>query len=148
MNLTKENTISDTRFGTITYEPDDILTFPQGLVGFPEEKQFLLVSTKQASSFRWLQSLKHPELAFLVANPAEFVSGYSPVSEAKIGDVLLTTVNIPPGRPKEMTLNLAGPICIDLVSRTGKQIVLDNEAYTTRYRVFATASSESGDVAA
>ena len=30
-------------FGAVTYEEEDVLTFPQGLFGFEEERSFLLL---------------------------------------------------------------------------------------------------------
>lgn len=130
--------ITGTRFGRIEYFDEDVVTFEEGLVGFPELKGFLLLSTKENSPFRWLQSLDAPVLAFLVADPEGFVAEYQPPVpfEGCADSVLVyTTASIPPGRPEEMTLNLAGPIFIEAESRKGKQSVLDNEAYTIKHRV-------------
>ena len=147
MNLIQENLLRDTRFGSITYREDDVLEFPDGLIGFPSDKRFLLVSASDGSSFQWLQSLDSPGLAFLVTDPKQFIAEYAPFRDEN-GQWVLATVNIPKGKPEEMTINLAGPIVIELESRSGCQIVLDDEAYTTRYRVFANASGETGHVAA
>jgi flagellar assembly factor FliW len=130
-------TLPQTRFGDIEYDFTEVVSFAEGLIGFPEEKEFLLVRTPGASSFLWLQSIASPALAFLIVDPSIYVPAYRPWMEKEESEQVFTTVNIPHGHPEEMTLNLAGPIRIDPRSRTGKQIVLDNEAYTTRYRVFA-----------
>jgi flagellar assembly factor FliW len=147
MNTIQENLLADTRFGSIGYRDEDVLNFPTGVIGFPDLHQFILVATSGTSLFKWLQSLDEPEIAFLVTDPGRFADGYQPFDDLSSGS-LLTTVNIPHGKPEEMTLNLAGPILIENESRRGCQIVLDNEAYTTKYRVFAKASREMGDVAA
>jgi flagellar assembly factor FliW len=138
-----------TRFGTIEYTDEDVFTFPEGIIGFPEERRFLLITTSERSTFRWLQSLDTPGLAFLVTDPGVFVSDYEPSVEARREGLLaLATVSIPPGKAHEMTLNLAGPITIDPATRNGHQIVLDSEAYTTKHRVFAKASCVVEDSAA
>src|ERR1019366_623670 len=109
------------------YTDADVVLFEDGLVGFPAHKRFLLVCHKPDSPFRWLQSLDEAQLAFLVTDPSHWVPTYAPI----IGDadavqlgltdttprLVFVTVTIPPGQPDEMTLNLAGPILIDLERR-------------------------------
>ncbi len=147
MNPTQELQLADTRFGSISYREEDVLHFEDGLIGFPSEQRFVLVSSSDSSAFHWLQSLDSPDLAFLVTEPRQFFPEYEPFT-LEATDLLLSTVNIPHGCPEEMTLNLVGPILIDQLSRHGCQIVLDDEAYTTKYRVFAKASTEVGEKAA
>lgn len=147
MNTLDKQMLRDTRFGSISYRQEDVLEFPEGLIGFPKEKRFILVSVSDRSSFQWLQSLDSPQLAFLVTDPKQFIAEYAPFHDQD-DRCVFTTVNIPKGRPEEMTLNLAGPIVIEQSSRSGCQIVLEDEAYTTRYRVFANASRDIGHAVA
>src|SRR5688500_14758959 len=122
------------RFGAFDYDKDDVISFPTGLVGFPKLNEFVLIEHKEGTPFTWLQCLSEPDKAFLVTDPTAFVEGYAPVisdddaAELSIDEasevVLLTTVSIPHGAPKEMSLNLAGPIVVNAVTRTGKQVVL------------------------
>lgn len=138
--------IIGTRFGRIEYTDEDVVTFNGGLVGFPDLNRFVLLSTKENSPFRWLQSLETPTMAFLIVDPEGFAADYAPPSpfEGNVDTVLMyTTASIPHGKPDEMTLNLAGPIFIDAQSRQGIQSVLENEAYTIKHRVaFQSASAE------
>ena len=147
MNATHENLLVGTRFGSIRFRDEDVLRFSAGLIGFPNLHRFVLIATSAFSPFQWLQSLDEADIAFLVTDPGHFADGYKPLGDLTESS-LLTTVNIPHGQPKEMTLNLAGPILIERATRTGSQIVLDSEAYTTKYRVFAKASREIGSAAA
>ncbi|MBN9503545.1 MAG: hypothetical protein BGO01_19515 [Armatimonadetes bacterium 55-13] len=140
-------TILGTRFGDIDYSADDIITFEDGMIGFPKHHRYILLNTKPDTAFRWLQSLDEPTLAFLVAFPEMLVSGYSPliddrsVSELELTEecpkLLLTTVTIPPGKPNDMTTNLLGPIIVNGATMKAKQVVLQDDAYTVRHRVFA-----------
>ena len=142
-----------TRFGTVGYTEADVVLFNDGLVGFPEHKRYLLLCHKADSPFRWLQSLEEPQLAFLITDPANWILTYAPVvdeeSAAQLGLVesaprlVFVTVTIPAGKPDEMTFNLAGPIVIDLESRNGMQLVLQDETYTTKHRVFPQANRVS-----
>ena len=145
MSTLSNHQLVGTRFGTLDVKDEDIYSFESGLVGFSDLKRFVLVNTSSASSFCWLQSLERPELAFLLTDPLVYLRTYEPA--ATVGDecAVFTTVNIPPGKPQEMTLNLAGPIYVDAADRKGWQVVLDNGAYTTKHRVFAEASDQCGE---
>lgn len=148
----------ESRFGTVEFEDQDVLNFPEGLVGFSKLTRFLLLEHKPGSTFRWLQSVDDPAVAFLVADPFNYVADYAPVlSDAALAALGLTpetvtltyvTAAIPHGKPQEMTVNLAGPIIINAETGTGRQLVLENEAYTTQYRVFPTAEKQGSDAAA
>jgi flagellar assembly factor FliW len=150
--------ISNTRFGKLEYIEEDVVTFPEGIVGFPDCTRFVFVSNKQNATFRWLQSVELPEFAFLVTDPSEIVQGYEPVLgeafaktmgiEATTPTMLLATVSIPPGKPEEMTVNLAGPIVINAATRIGRQFVIEDEAYTIKHRVFPAGLPESERAAA
>jgi flagellar assembly factor FliW len=150
--------IEGTRFGALEYTDEDIVTFADGLIGFPLAQRFVLLSMKEDSPFRWLQSLDEPALAFLVGDPGRLVEGYAPVvpmhsvSHLDITEetprLVYATVAIPAGRPDEMTMNLAGPILINALTRAAAQVVLEDDAYTIRHRVFQSASQVSESVAA
>jgi len=151
-------TITGSRFGNIDYQDHDIITFEEGLVGFPTITRFVILCPREDKPFRWLQSIDEPELAFLVTDPAAYVPEYAPAVstttarslslEPQTPRLLFTTVNIPRGKPDEMSINLAGPLVINAIERKGKQIVLEDGAYTTKYRVFQTADRVSDEVAA
>jgi flagellar assembly factor FliW len=151
-------TITGSRFGNIEYEDPDVITFHDGLVGFPSVTRFVILCPREDKPFRWLQSIDEPGLAFLITDPEAYVSGYAPLVGLSIARelslepntprLLFTTVNIPRGKPDEMTINLAGPLVINALERKGKQIVLEDGAYTTKYRVFQMADRVSGENAA
>lgn len=136
-----------TRFGTLAFDPADVIAFPDGLIGFERLRDFVFVTAGAGSPFRWLQSLDDPSLAFLVADPDAFIPAYAPtlsktaLSALDLGSqapyLLWVTANIPSGRPNDATLNLAGPVVVNPANRRGRQVVLDGEAYTVRHRAFA-----------
>jgi flagellar assembly factor FliW len=150
--------LNGTRFGTVVYEEQDVLSFDSGLIGFPGPIRFVILHHKPESPFRWLQSLEDPSLAFLVADPAPFVPDYDPVVPIdqlrelspieETPRMVLTTVRIPHQKPEETTVNLAAPLVIDAVTRKGKQVVLEDGAYTMRHRVFDSPNREEAPIAA
>ena len=150
--------LTHTRFGTIEFTQDDVITFEEGLIGFTESTEFLLVPSKPGSPFSWLQSTEDPSLAFLIADPAAFFEDYDPIindreaiqlglmNGADFG--IFVTSAIPVGEPKKATANLAAPILINLDSKRGKQVVLENEAYTMRHPIFSEQSAPAQKLAA
>lgn len=150
--------LNGTRFGTVEFETEDMLTFEEGLIGLPALKHFVLVSTREDSPFRWLQSIEDPAMAFLITEPGRFVADYAPeVSDrdqerlhldAETPCLVYVTVSIPPGRPEDMTINLAAPLVINARTRTGKQIILEDEAYTIKHRVLQAGRTVAESVAA
>jgi flagellar assembly factor FliW len=138
--------LQTTRFGTIEYAEEDVLVLNEGLIGLPACRNYLVLSHKENSLFRWLQSIEEPALAFLLLDPAAFAPNYAPqlpaAAIAALGlteetpRIVFAIVSIPAGCPQEMTANLAGPIVINAEARVGAQIVLDDETWTTRHRVF------------
>lgn len=142
----KMTTFKTARFGTIEYIEEDVVTMHGGLVGFPSLISFVLIQHKEGSPFRWLQSLEEGEVAFLVVDPGNYVADYAPeIPDSWIDDLeiaeetprlVYTIVSIPPGKPEDMTLNLAGPIVINLANQRAKQIVLGDECFPIKYRVF------------
>ena len=150
--------LTGTRFSTIEYEADDIITIVDGLIGFPDCTHYVLLCPKPESPFRWLQNIEEPGLAFLVVDPATYVPEYEPdmsrttAIELELVEetprMVYCTVSIPPGKPDDMTLNLLAPIVINAEKRLASQTVLENAAYTMRHRVFPEANRVSEHAAA
>lgn len=141
-----ERVTETTRFGSVRYTDADVVTFAGGLVGFPDFESFVLIQHDEDSQFRWMQSTDVGSVAFLVVDPARYVEDYEleladSVAEALALDegtprLVYTIVSIPPGKPEEMTINLAGPIIINMESGRAKQVVMDDEQYAIKHRVF------------
>ncbi len=137
--------LETTRFGTIKVEEDDIITFPEGLVGLSRYKRFVLIPHGGDSPFCWLQSVDEPSFALFVIDPWFFRPDYEVVlsdSEAErlqmTEDTLkavFVTVTIPPGQPELMTANLLAPLVLNLSTRRGRQVILDDERYQTRHPI-------------
>jgi flagellar assembly factor FliW len=140
-------TLLGTRFGTIEFDGDEVLQIEGGLVGLSELQQFVLFEAKPGSPFSWLQSLDDPSMAFLVTEPGRYVADYEAEVSRRCGEIMdavvLATATVPAGRPNDTTLNLSGPIVLDAGTRRGKQMVLEDAAYTTRYRVFPQLEPEA-----
>ncbi len=139
-------TIQTSRFGTIEVDEQRKIVFPEGLLGFPEQKEYILLDDKKGSPFFWLQSMDAPELAFVLTNPQTFKPDYVKVlseeeqrllrNEKNQEVVLFVLVTVPVGHPESATMNLLGPLAIDAEKMSGKQVILANSGYTHRYPLF------------
>ena len=134
--------IETAQFGEVEIEEEKIITMPLGLVGFPENKRFVIFQHKENSPFFWYQSLDDPELAFVIINPLLFKPDYQVNSEAVLGEMewpadskfdLFVIVTIPKGRPQGMTANLIGPILVNLNTKEAVQMIIANTSYTHKY---------------
>lgn len=133
-------------FGEMEINKEDVIRFPEGLPGFQEEKEFIIInSLDKDDPFQWMQSVKNSRLSFIVINPFLLVPDYdfklpdSTVEKLKIKDekdVAVYSIVVVPEDIKKMTINLAGPIVINAKERLGKQIVLDDDRYSTKYYIF------------
>jgi hypothetical protein len=60
--------IQKDRFGTFEVDDKDPIHFPRGMIGFPSEKQFVLLRHRDDSAIGWLQSTTNPALAFPIVS--------------------------------------------------------------------------------
>jgi flagellar assembly factor FliW len=137
--------VETTRFGAIEVQEEITVTLPEGLIGFEECKRYVVLNHGENSPFRWLQSLDNGAVAFPVMDPWQFRPDYAPtVSDADAKELgldeqspklVFTIVTIPKDNPKAMTANLVGPVVINPVTRTGKQVVVTDDQYTTRHSI-------------
>ena len=135
--------IKTTRFGDVAIDETRTLHFPEGLLGFPEQKDYVLLEHKSDSPFFWLQSVDRPDLAFILTNPflldKDYLKNLSPNEEilfqCREGDSVsvFVLVTIPPGKVEEMTVNLLGPVVVEAEARVGRQVVIPNSGYSHRH---------------
>ena len=150
--------VSSTRFGILNVPAEALLTFPSGVLGFPEWTRYVMLDHDTDAPFKWLHSAEEASLAFVVIDPALFNPHYqvtiSPEARLEVGGnetdqlSLAVILTIPSDDPAAMTANLRGPLLMNPRTRICKQLVL-TEDYPTRYPVFsAQIHAERGQVSA
>lgn len=136
--------VKTTRFGEIEVQDEELIELPQGLIGFPELKKYILLNHDQDSPFKWLQSLDDGAIAFVLINPLLFKPDYSvEVSETEISelsieseeDAVISVIVTMPNNPQNMTANLKAPLVFNLQNRKGKQIILSHSEYATKHNI-------------
>jgi len=69
-------TIDSSRFGSLEIANEDVIEFPNGLIGLGGTR-YTLVTASEDGSFSWLHSIDDPSLALPVANPWHFFGDYA-----------------------------------------------------------------------
>jgi flagellar assembly factor FliW len=136
--------IQTTRFGPLTVEDERIITFPGGLLGFPDHTRFALIQTGEENYFFWLQSVDEPTLAFVVTDPTIFFKDYQvPVreetwTELQLADETDVQCFVICNKVGEwLTGNLLGPLVVNAANRLAQQVVLTEKKWTTRQPLMA-----------
>lgn len=131
--LVRTVTVESERFGRFEVPEDTIFELDPGLVGFPNERRFVVMESRPGSPFKWMLCVDEPDLAFAVVDPVEFVPGYRPPIDKAVEtlgcapqDVALFVLVTIPARPVEIYANLLAPVVVDLARRKGRQLVLED----------------------
>lgn len=141
--------LESSRFGRIEV-PDAIrLHFEQGMIGFPEHTEYVLLKQRQDSVFMWLHSTTDPSLAFPVVLPWAFHWEY----EVKLGDEDLEMIGVTNASQisimcvvnvgadvRKGTINLFSPIVINNDTRQARQVINTADGYSTRDPLFKEAA--------
>ncbi len=142
--------IKTTRFGLVELKSEDILTFNEGLLGFQDLRQFVLLDDPNDDIFAWLQSCELSSVAFPVLEPELFGHKYIADLSRTDSDCLkmkpgqspayLSIITIPDD-PTQMTANLKAPIVINLEQKIARQCVLQDNHLAIREPIFTKLQS-------
>ena len=122
--------IRTTRFGLVQIEADEVICFPNGMLGLDGCRHWVLLADAHNDALGWLQSTTRPEVALAVVSPRRYVPDYqvrtpraqiAPLSLDSSKDVhVLAIVS---KNEQSITLNLKAPLIINLERRIGHQVI-------------------------
>ena len=55
-----------TRFGNLDVPDGTLLTFPSGILGFPDWTRYVILDHDTEAPFKWLHCVEQPDLAFVI----------------------------------------------------------------------------------
>ncbi len=123
-----------------------LLTFPKGLLGFPQLTAFRLFEPPDGYPLKFLQSVTAPDMAFTCIDPVAVKHDYEvPLGDEdaealaleSLEDAMVLTLVVIPEDPRRMTTNLAGPLVINVKSMTGYQVALNADKFPLRFPILA-----------
>ena len=136
------------RFGEVRVPASSVVTLVGGVIGFPKESKFVVLEYNPP--FSWLHSIDNPDLAFVVVNAIEFGPNYAdrlPGSDQEleiqsVDDVSIINVVTMRPNPADSTVNLKAPIMVNVATRKGRQIILDDQDLSIKEPLFSPPTTD------
>jgi flagellar assembly factor FliW len=141
--------IHTVNFGDLEIPEDKIISFKEGLPGFPQIRRFAVLEMDELKPFQYLQALDDPPIALFIINPFmvdptyEFrltESDMDEVSSKNSAELAVYAVATIPEDPNQATLNLMAPIVINDKERCGKQVILHESKYSVKHPLLNSAN--------
>jgi len=120
---------------------DAVIHFEEGLIGFSEFKDFVLMENDSLAPFRLLQSLESPSVGFLVLEASTLVQNYPELVPAReweslgvVGETkpLAFVIVVIGSTPEASTGNFQAPLLVNYDKMVGKQLILTDSGFSVR----------------
>ena len=144
-------------FGEVEIADEKIITFENGIIGFPDLKHFTLLHDEEkgtGAGIRFLQSVEEPAFAMPVMDPLVVKPDYDPqvddellASAGKLtadNILVLVTVTVPSDLTK-MCVNLQGPFVINVEERKACQIIVEGGQYPVKFPIYDILQAGKGE---
>lgn len=137
-------------FGQVEISEEKVIHFEEGIPGFEELHDFAYIDSEDGV-FNYLQSIENEAICFVVIDPYQYMEDYAPVISEnyfqKLGggateDFILLTVTCIRDNVEESTVNLAGPLLINVENKKGVQVITEDKKYTTRHKLMSLLNGE------
>jgi flagellar assembly factor FliW len=137
--------VNTSRFGELTVNGNDIITFEEGLLGFENLRKFFVIDPGDSTLILWLQSIEDAHIAFPIIEPKIFKPDYvailmpsdmKPLELNSIAEAKVYTILTIPSDIAQMSANLKAPIIINKATSKAKQIVLQDNKLTVRHAMY------------
>lgn len=150
-------TIETDYYGTIEYEPEDLITFQDGLFGFPHLHRFLpLRLSEDNDSILMLVSIEEKRVVFVIINPLFLAPDYEPVLTSEelsylgvtdVGELSCYVICVVKDNYLESTVNLKCPLLIHPATRRAMQVIMENSPYGYSHPLGSFAAVAGGNTA-
>lgn len=135
-----------TDYGAVEYSPEDLITFSDGIFGFPKLTDYLLLrmGEEDDDSILLMLSVEDPNVVFVLINPFFLCPDYSPslapqeldcLDVKDSGDLSYYVICVVRDEYLENTVNLKCPLAINPQTHCGIQLILENGSYEYCHRL-------------
>lgn len=141
-----------------TVRPENMFTFPEGLLGFQNIKNYVFILNDKVKPFLFMHALDGSDICFVcvesflicqnyqVKLPDAFVESLGIESPA---DVLLLNLVTVRQKVEDISANMVSPLVINIKRRLGRQLVVENSNFQMRYKIWdAIAKSDAASALA
>lgn len=126
-------TVESDVLGEMTVPETRMIHFPEGLLGFPDSRDYVLVPAAHDGAY-WLQSAEHASLIFFLVDPFLHYGDYEvELTAAQVDSIgaqsqsdiaILAIVTLPSSDDAPATANLQGPLAINVSDGVARQVIL------------------------
>lgn len=141
--------IQTSRFGELEIPEEQVIVFPEGLVGLGSLKRFVLLGDPASENLIWLQSVDQADFllgtlhASLLGDAYRFELAAPEVAALEADSLAEVEVFVILNRvDRKFHANLRGPILINPRRMLGKQVVLTDPSFDVRRPLETLAPSE------
>ncbi len=130
----------------IPFTDEEVIRFERGMPGFRDLHKFLITSEPEQAPFHWLHSIEQPGLRFVLINPLLIRPEYSPrISKLQLEELHLASaedllmyviVTLDRLDMQQSTVNLCGPVLVNIKEHLACQIILDDRQLDVRAPIF------------
>lgn len=130
-------------FGKVVFYEEDVIHFKNGLYGFENEKDFIILNFEnENNAVLCLQSITSSELAFVIMNPFAFFPEYTPnvpntelalLRAEKEQDLACYVICVIRDNLEESTANLKCPIFVNPITHEARQVILEDSTYAFKH---------------
>lgn len=127
-------------------ESRNVITFPEGLLGFEEIHEYRLFHEDEENVLWSLTAANEDQIpSFIVMDPFTICEEYNPQVSLKdleqLGnpqpeDLCFLVIAVIRTPLSESVVNLKAPIVINIATQLAAQVILEDAAYPLRYRLF------------
>ena len=136
-------------FGDVDFAPDSVFTFPSGLPGFEDEREFLFLNVPESDPVMFLQSVTMRNLCFvmlpILAVAPDFRLKLTPEEsealrltaerEPALGSDVLCAALISAKSGEPLCANMMAPIVVNVNNRLGIQVIHPDSGYSHRHPI-------------
>lgn len=135
---------------------DRVITFPEGIPGFEEVKQFRL-NTEDDDFLAWMEAADTPEIRFFMIHPQLFFPDYLLQVDLNSGEMesleitpgdsvdVWAIVTVCAGELTKSTVNLRAPLLLNPRTNKGIQLILSDDEYSSQQLMFTASLNTEQD---
>ena len=133
------------RLVSLPIRPEHIFHFPLGLPAFEDFKNYVFTIKPDTRPFLFMNAIEPAGLSVVCVDPFLVHARYAPrigaadqefLRASSMEDILLLSIVTVRPDVRETTVNLQGPLAINMKTSIGKQIICEGQSYPVRHRIW------------
>ena len=139
----------ETEFGILQFEDDAIIHFKEGIYGFESIHEYILINHDENGVIMTLQPIDFQVPQFIVLDPSAIIKEYNPIVPKRDknnlnivddNDIRILVIAVVKDNFIDTVVNLKSPIVINSCNNQAYQIILEDEQYSIKYKIFDDSS--------